>query len=130
MNTDDRLDILELIARADTAATARDADTYVSLFTADAVLDGPTGEIAGTEALRRAVGPIWASEGATSVHLTLNAVIDPPDGGSNRAVVRSILLIVRGGDPPTIRGLSSIVQHVVNANGSWRIERRSVYPID
>ncbi len=129
MNTDDRLDILELIARADSFLATGDADTYVSLFTADAVLDGPTGEIAGTEALRRAVGPIWASEGATSVHLTLNAVIDPPDGGSNRAVVRSILLIVRGGDPPAIRNVSDIVQHVVKTNGSWRVERRSVHPI-
>jgi SnoaL-like protein len=129
MNAVDRLDILDLIARADTAATARDADTYVSLFTADAVLDGPTGEVVGTEALRRAVGPIWASEGAASVHLTLNAVIDPHDHASGRAVVRSILLIVAGGSPPAIRNVSHIVQNVVKASGSWRVERRSVQPI-
>lgn len=129
MNTTDRLDILDLIARADTAATVRDADTYVSLFTADAILDGPTGEVAGTDALRRSVGPIWASEGPASVHLTLNAVIDPGDEASDRAVVRSILLIVAGGSPPTIRNVSDIVQHVVKAVGSWRIERRSVHAI-
>jgi hypothetical protein len=127
MNTADRLDILDLIARADTAATVRDAETYVSLFTADAILDGPTGEVVGTEALRRSVGPIWASEGAASAHLTLNAVIDPDADGSERAVVRSILLIVVDGSPPAIRGLSNIVQHVVKADGSWRIERRSVH---
>jgi hypothetical protein len=33
----DRLEILDVIARADWAATRRDADAYVQLFTEDAV---------------------------------------------------------------------------------------------
>jgi ketosteroid isomerase-like protein len=36
----DRLAILEVITRADEAASQRDADAYVALFTPDAVLDG------------------------------------------------------------------------------------------
>jgi hypothetical protein len=36
----DRLDILDVVSRADAAATRRDADAYASLFTDDAVLDG------------------------------------------------------------------------------------------
>jgi ketosteroid isomerase-like protein len=43
LTTTDRLDILEIVARADSAATRRDADAYVSLFTDDAVLDGESG---------------------------------------------------------------------------------------
>ena len=40
LSTADRLEILDVIARADWAATRRDADAYVQLFTEDAVLDG------------------------------------------------------------------------------------------
>ena len=32
LSVEDRLDILELLARADDAASARDADAYVTLF--------------------------------------------------------------------------------------------------
>ena len=46
----DRLAILDVITRADEAASRRDADAYVALFTEDAVLDGPR---AGTSAGRR-----------------------------------------------------------------------------
>jgi hypothetical protein len=38
----DRLDILDLLTRAD-AASARDAAGYLALFTGDAVLDGDQG---------------------------------------------------------------------------------------
>ena len=39
----DRLAILEVITRADEAASRRDADAYVALFTEDALLDGTQG---------------------------------------------------------------------------------------
>jgi SnoaL-like domain len=77
LTTDDRLDILELLARADNAATRRDTAAYVALFAEDGFLDGEKGEHRGRQALADTVGPIWASEGDASVHLTLNAVIDP-----------------------------------------------------
>jgi SnoaL-like domain len=62
----DRLDILDVITRADSAAGRRDADTYASLFTDDAVLDGAQGRHAGRDQLRASVGPIWAAEGPAS----------------------------------------------------------------
>jgi ketosteroid isomerase-like protein len=63
LSTADRLEILDVIVRADWAVTRRDADAYVELFTEDAVLDGSHGHHAGREALRASVGPIWAAEG-------------------------------------------------------------------
>ena len=76
LGTSDRLDILEVLTRAENAASVRDADAYVELFTEDAVLDGAQGVHMGKETLREAVGPIWASEGSATFHLLLNAVID------------------------------------------------------
>jgi ketosteroid isomerase-like protein len=129
LSTADRLDILQVLARADSAATRRDAEAYVALFTDDAVLDGDMGEHRGRELLRQSVGPIWASEGPASVHLTLNAVVDQVDSRADRAIATSILLILRAESPTAIHSLSSIVQHLIKVGADWQIERRSVRPV-
>jgi hypothetical protein len=71
----DRLDILDVIVRADEAASRRDADGYVALFTPDAVLDGAQGRHAGREALRASVGPIWAAEGPATLCAAADRII-------------------------------------------------------
>jgi uncharacterized protein (TIGR02246 family) len=123
----DRLAILDVITRADQAASDRDAEAYVQLFTADAVLDGAQGRYAGREALRAAVGPVWAAEGTATLHLTLNPVIEDLDDDQGRqAAVRSVLLIVAPGPPAGIRTAAPIRQVLIRRNGSWHIERRTV----
>jgi ketosteroid isomerase-like protein len=79
MSAADRAGILDVVGRADAAATSRDARAYASLFTDDAVLDGTQGRHAGSAALLDSVGPIWAAEGPATLHLTLNPVVDPGD---------------------------------------------------
>ena len=123
----DRLEILDVITRADQAASDRDAEAYVQLFAADAVLDGAQGRHAGREALQAAVGPVWAAEGPATLHLTLNPVIEDLDDGQGRRVaVRSVLLIVAPGPPATIHTAAPITQILVRRNGSWDIARRTV----
>jgi uncharacterized protein (TIGR02246 family) len=123
----DRAEILDVIVRADAAATSRDARAYAALFTDDAVLDGTQGTHAGSAALVDSVGPIWAAEGPASLHLTLNPVVDPGDG-PDEAVVHSILLIVDPAQPITIRTAAAITQTVQRRDGAWRISRRTVAP--
>jgi ketosteroid isomerase-like protein len=68
LTADDRLAILDVVTWADEAASRRDADAYVALFTPDAVLDGTQGRHAGREALRASATTIWAAEGpATAI---------------------------------------------------------------
>ena len=129
LSVDDRLDILDVLARADSAASRRDADAYLAYFTDDAVLDGAMGDHRGKERLRQSVGPIWQAEGATSVHLTLNAVIDPIDDQPDKAVATSTLLILQGASPVSILSVSTIVQLLVRVGTDWRIERRTVRPM-
>jgi uncharacterized protein (TIGR02246 family) len=119
----DRLAILEVITRADEAASRRDADGYVELFTEDAVLDGTQGRHAGREALRSGVGAVWAAEGPATLHLTLNPVVED-DGGE--AVVRSVMLIIDPVPPVTIRATAAITQRLRRDAGRWRISRRTV----
>ena len=122
----DRLDILDLIGRADACATRRDADSYVGLFTADAVLDGSQG-VHPVASLRSSVGRIWAAEGPATLHLTLNPVIDP-GSEPDEAVVSSILLIIDPAPPVVIRATAVIIQTVRRTGGAWRISRRTVGP--
>ncbi len=123
----DRLDILDVIIRADEAASRRDADGYVALFTPDAVLDGAQGRHVGREALRASVGPIWAAEGPATLHLTLNPVVEPGPR-DDQALARSVLLIIDPGEPPAIRSAAVITQELRRAEGTWRITRRTVAP--
>ena len=133
MNTADRLDILDLIARADTAATAREtADTYISLFTAGAVLDGPTGEVARHRGAAPSRRPHLGLRGSDErpPHPQRRHRFQPDEAiGSRRGQIEPAHR-GRAESPPAIRAFPTSSKHVVKANGSWRIERRSVYPID
>jgi uncharacterized protein (TIGR02246 family) len=123
----DRLAILDVITRADDAASRRDTDAYVALFTEDAVLDGTQGRHAGRQALRAAVGPVWAAEGPATLHLTLNPVVEA-GSSDDQAVVRSVLLIIDPAAPPALRAAAAITQELRRADGTWRITRRTVAP--
>ena len=123
----DRLAILDVVTRADDAASRRDADAYVALFDPDAVLDGTQGLHSGRDALRAAVGPVWAAEGPATLHLTLNPIVEPGEG-DGQAVVRSVLLIVDPAEPPAIRTTARITQELRRAGDSWLITRRTVAP--
>ena len=126
LGTSDRLDILEVLTQAETAASVRDADAYVELFADDAVLEGAQGVHTGKEALREAVGPIWASEGSATFHLLLNPLIDRVNTDSDEVIVTSVLLIVGQGAPPQVLHVSEITQQLKRVDGRWKIARRSV----
>jgi ketosteroid isomerase-like protein len=124
----DRLDILELLALADDAATRRDAAAYVACFTDDAVLDGGMGEHRGRAAMEGAVGPIWGAEGDASVHLTTNTVVEQDSSTDNRAVAHSVLVIVAR-DPVMVHSVSNITHHLVKEPRGWLVARRTVQPL-
>jgi uncharacterized protein (TIGR02246 family) len=119
----DSLTILQLVARADTCATERDADGYVALFTDDAVMDGDKGTVQGRRALRETVARVWAGEPAGTLHLTLNAVID--ESGQEPAV-DSVMLMVAVGPSPAVLGSARVRQTVQRTPGGWRISARSI----
>jgi hypothetical protein len=123
----DRLALLDVITRADEAASRRDADGYVALFALDAVLDGTQGRHSGRAELRASVGPIWAAEGPGTLHLTLNPVIEPGPS-DDQAVARSVLLIIDAAQPPALRTVALITQELRRAERSWLIARRTVAP--
>ena len=122
----DRLDILDLLTRADAAASARDAAAYLALFANDAVLDGDQGNYHGRDALRRGLAEVWGAEPAGTLHLTLNPVIDADPASPTAAVARSVLLIIGPGAAPALVGSAHITQYLRRGANGWRITRRSV----
>ena len=125
LTTDDRLAILDVITRADDAASRRNAEAYVALFSPDAVLDGAQGNHSGRDEFRASVQPIWAAEGPATLHLTLNPIVEPGPG-PGQAITRSVLLIIDPGPPPAIRTAANITQDLQYSEGTWHITRRHV----
>jgi ketosteroid isomerase-like protein len=121
----DRLDILDVLARADSAASRRDPNAYVELFTDDVVLDGDQGIHVGKETLRQAVGAIWANEGTATLHLTLNPTLDVGPG-TDEVIANSVLLIVQPGASPHILTAAIITQRLRRVGATWRIGHRTV----
>jgi hypothetical protein len=123
LTAEDSTVVLQLVTRADTLATARDADAYVELFTADATMDGAIGAATGRAQLRETVARVWAGEPPGTLHLTLNAVIDE-DGAD--IVVNSVMLVVGSGAAPAIVGTARVRQTVVQTRRGWRIVERTI----
>jgi uncharacterized protein (TIGR02246 family) len=123
LSAEDSLEILQLVARADACATARDADGYAALFTEDAVMDGAKGRAEGRAALSRTVAAVWASEPAGTLHLTLNAVIDDSRAEPS---VESVMLMVTTGSPPAVIGSARVTQTLRKTPDGWRISERRI----
>ncbi len=125
LGASDSIAILQLIARADACASARDADGYAALFTEDGLMDGDEGTVNGRAALRDAVARIWAAEPVGTLHLTLNAVLD--ESGAEPAVESVMLLVVGGGPSPAIHGSARVRQSVRQTPHGWRISERRIH---
>lgn len=123
LSAQDSIAILQLAARADACASARDAGAYADLFTEDAVMDGDQGTVRGREALRDAVARVWAAEPAGTLHLTLNAVIDEAEPDPT---VSSVLVMVAPGLATPWVGSATIRQVVSRAPAGWLIRSRSI----
>jgi len=117
------LEILGLVARLDDCATARDASAYAELFTEDGTDTGAMGTATGRDAIRDAVGAVWAAEPPETRRLTLNATID--ESGPEPKVT-SVMLIVTRGPAPKMLASARVTQVVRRTEHGWRIASRVV----
>jgi uncharacterized protein (TIGR02246 family) len=119
----DSLEIMQLVARADNCATARDAEGYAELFTEEGVMTGGMGTARGRAALRDAVTAVWTAEPPRTLHLTLNVTIE--ESGSDPTVTSVMLMVTREAKPAVLG--SSLVRQVVRRTADgWRIASRDI----
>lgn len=117
------LEIMQLVARADNCATARDADGYAQLFTEDGEMTGVMGHARGRAALRDAVAAVWAAEPSHTLHLTLNVTID--ESGPD-PTVDSVMLMVTRDAKPDVHGSALVRQVVRRTQQGWKIASREI----
>ena len=80
INTNDRLEIIELFARYSWAIDTGDAEAYASVFVGDGIMQGGTRKFQGTEELKKFVGLIFNTETRTQ-HWTTNHILTPSKSG-------------------------------------------------
>jgi uncharacterized protein (TIGR02246 family) len=123
LEASDSVEILQLVARADACATARDAEGYAALFTEDAVMEGDMGNVSGRSALAAAVARVWDGEAPGTLHLTLNALID--ESGPEPSVASTLLLITPLSASP-VAGTAEVHQSLRRTSTGWRISSRNI----
>jgi len=123
LEASDSLEILQLVARADACATARDAEGYAALFTEDAVMGGDMGGASGHDALAATVARVWDGEAPGTLHLTLNALID---GSGPEPTVASTLVLLAPQSASPVRATAEVHQRVRRTPAGWRISSRSI----
>jgi ketosteroid isomerase-like protein len=140
---EDRIEIEQLLMRYAAALNTDDADTYVSLFTADAVFELKrqagqppfAGPFKGHDALRKQWFPDNPDGAARPFgpmrHVTTNYEIDV---SGDTATVRAFFIEVvsngqnspPGSNPPTIHAMGRYEDELVRHNGRWLFSKRTV----
>ena len=123
LEASDSLEILQLVARADARASARDAEGYAALFSEDAVMEGEEGNVSGRDALAVAVAHVWDGEALGTLHLTLNAIIEESEP---EPTVASTLLLITPLSSSPVAGTAEIRQRVRRTSSGWRISSRTI----
>jgi hypothetical protein len=121
LSTDDRVWIMDLLARYARCLDAGDLDGYVGLFTPEAVLFG---EHAGRDNIRAYVDTVMqrrANDPGRRVHFVGQPTID---GTSTRASVHSYLLWVQIGAESPVSAAAEYTDECVKLDGRWLFQSR------
>jgi hypothetical protein len=128
LSADDRLDIMDLIARYAYTLDSGDLDGYVNNFAPDGVLFE---HHKGQAAIREYVGMLMSQGRAGPLpngdvayrHFVGSAVID---GEGDRATVHSYLLWVNMGSDPPVSAAAEYTDQCARLDGHWVFQSRSL----
>jgi hypothetical protein len=126
LSVEDRLDILDLMARYSHAQDEGDVEAFIACYVADPVLDVTYKTVEGAAALREFAEYFAAKPGRPGWqhHITSSVI----DGDSERCTVKShLLFIVR--DPQEgskVSGHATYYDDCLKQDGRWRIARHVV----
>jgi SnoaL-like domain len=121
LSAEDRLDIMDLIARYAYTLDSGDLDGYVNNFAPEGVLFE---QHKGREAIREYVGMLMRQGRAGPLpngdvayrHFVGSPVID---GGGDRAIVHSYLLWVNMGTEPPVSAAAEYTDECIKLDGRW-----------
>ena len=129
LSAEDRLDIMDLIARYASTLDAGDLDGYVNNFAPDAVLFA---EHHGRAAIREYVAMLMREGRAgplPSGDVAYRHFVGSPtiDGEGDRATVHSYLLWVNMGSEPPVSAAAEYRDECVKRDGEWFFQSRVLH---
>jgi hypothetical protein len=130
LTAEDRLDIMDLLARYARCLDSGDLDGYVDNFAPDGVFDGTYGLSTGHAEIRAYIGQVIAEGRGGPLpngdvayrHFVGNPVID---GAGDHATVHSYMNLVNMGTDPPISATAEYNDSVVKLNGRWVFQTRA-----
>ena len=123
LSIEDRLAVVDVIARYNRFADGRDVEGTVALYTEDGYIDGDFNTGRGPEGLRADLPGIFEMEGTLKRHASVNHLID---GDDDEATVRSLLVVVEGETLPGVGATADITDELRKVDGRWKVQRHHV----
>ena len=127
LSAEDRLGIMDVVARYNLAADEKDVESPLLHYAENGQIEGFYSTGRGKEAMRRDLPAIFEGEGTLKRHLAPNLVID---GDGENARVGYVLLVVEGEERPMVGATARITDEMTKVDGRWLISRHliEVYP--
>jgi hypothetical protein len=128
MTAEDRLGVIELIARYAQCIDSGDLDGYVANFLPEGVIEWANGRAEGHEEIRRWVGGLMTNGGIGATPAQVRHFVGLPyiTGDSERCSARTYVVVfgldASGG--VTVPSVGSYSDRIVNVEGRWLFEKR------
>lgn len=130
LSLDERQAVQDLIVRyAFAVDDAADEAAFLNLFTEDAMMDGPNGQVHGISAVKQLSHIVKATAGRQSRHLITNLLIDGDgDSASISAYFFRVKTPVDGRtDPVAELSVGTYRCIAKKIAGTWKLQRRVVH---
>ena len=129
MSAEDRLEVMDLLARYADCVDTANVEAYAALFTEDGIVEHSAGTVRGRDEIRAWVKGL-ADENRIGPESRLKHVLGLPviRGDSQRCTAQTYVLIMRqmeGGDIST-RLAGTYRDDIVKRDGRWQIEKRVI----
>lgn len=122
LSAEDRLDILDVLARVNWAADEKDVEATAAFYARDGSITGSFTARAGDD-FRADLEKIFIGEGTLKRHTLANPVVE---GSGDRATVRWLLVVFEGETDARFVATARVVDEMRKEDGRWFIARHEV----
>jgi ketosteroid isomerase-like protein len=123
LTAEDRLEIVDLVARYNLAADEKDVEATLAEYADDGVIEGFYSTGRGKEAMRQDLPAIFDAEGTLKRHLAPNLKIS---GDGDVAEISYVLLVVEGEERPAVGATAFIRDELRKVGDRWLVTRHHI----
>jgi ketosteroid isomerase-like protein len=123
LTAEDRLEIMDLVARYNLAADEKDVEATLAEYADDGVIEGFYSTGRGKEAMRQDLPAIFDAEGTLKRHLVPNLKIS---GDGDVAEISYVLLVVEGEERPAVSATAFIRDELRKVGDRWLVARHHI----